>query len=353
MSREAERVLEGYLAHLRSELVAAGAPDADDLVAEIRSLIADAAGDDPGGVADEVERLGSAAELARGILAERGLDASEGVTTGVWWRLGIAAPLDIAIGVSLPLAAALPIYAVVAAAEPRMVGIVMAVVLALAVLAWPFFLWRPWRRGGRTLTPGMALTGLAVVRAPGFWRLTLLSDLEAMGLAPRRRIALSTAVMLVAAVLLVGAIAIGFDAGGTWLAESAIDLEHDGRVTDGGGPTQVQLSGIVEQVYSGLMDAEGPAATTALAYVTPEADLSSLWQHVRDRRIRSVEVGDPALVAPGVYRVDVREYAEDGETPIDLVGTSTFTLGHRQWRLLDGKGEDWAVVEIVPGATRP
>lgn len=353
MSREAERVLEGYLSHMRSELVAAGAPDADDLVAEIRSLVSDAAGDEPGGVAVELERLGSAAELARGILAERGLDASEGVPAGVWWRLGISAPLDIAVGVSLPLAAALPIYVVAAAGEPRMASIAMATVLTLAVLAWPFFLWRPWRRGGRTLTPGMALTGLAVVRAPGFWRLTLLSDLEAMGLAPRRRIALSTAVTLVAAVLLAGAIAIGFDAGGTWLAESAVDLEYDGRVTDGGDPSQVQLTSTVDQVYIGLMDAEGPNATAALAHVTPEADLASLWRHIRSRGVRSVEVDAPAQVAPGVYRVDVREYADDGETATGLVGTSTFTLVHRQWRLADGAGEDWAVVEIVPGATLP
>jgi hypothetical protein len=353
MSREAELVLEGYLSNLRSELVAAGAPDADDLVAEVRSLVTEAAGDDTGGVVIEIERLGDAAELARGILAERGLDASEGVRAGVWWRLGIAAPLDLAVGVSLPLAAALPIYAVAAAGEPRMVSIAMAVVLTLAVLAWPFFLWRPWRRGGRTLTPGMALTGLAVVRAPGFWRLTLLRDLEAMGLAPRRRIALSTAMTLVAAVLLAGAIGIGFDAGGTWLAKSAINAEYDGRTIGGGNPIRVQLSSTVEQVYIGLMDADGPTATTALAYVTPEADLASLWQRIRSLRIRSVKLDVPVQVAPGVYRVDVREYADGGATPIYLVGTSTFTLGHRQWRLADGAGEDWAVVGIVLGATLP
>lgn len=212
MSRGAEGVLKEYLSQLRGELVAAGAPDADDLVAEIRSLVSEAAGDDPDAVALEIDRLGGAPELARGILAERGIDVSQGVPAGVWWRLGLAAPLDIAIGLSLPLAAALPIYAVAVAGEPRFLSVAMAAGLALAALAWPFFLWRPWRRGGRVLTPGMALTGLAVVRTPGFWRLARLSDLEAMGLAPRRRIALSTAITVLAAVLLVAAIAIGFDA---------------------------------------------------------------------------------------------------------------------------------------------
>jgi hypothetical protein len=353
MSGGAERIVGEYLAQLRSELVAAGAPDADDLVAEIRSLVSEAAGDDPDAASAELERLGSATELARGILAERGLDAGEGVSAGVWWRLGLAAPLDIAIGLSLPVAAALPIYAIAAAGEPRLASISMAVVLGVAALAWPFFLWRPWRRGGRLLTPGMALTGLAVVRAPGFWRLARLRDLAAMGLAPRRRIALSTVITLVAAVLLAGAVVIGFDAGGTWLARSAIEAEYDGRTVGGGNTIDAQLSSTVEQVYIGLMGADAGTATTALSHVTPEVDLDPLWQRVRTRQIRSVKLGAAEQIAPGVYRVEVKEYAAGGETPASVVGTSTFTLGHRQWLRANGTGEDWAVTGVVLGDAVP
>lgn len=222
MNRGAENAMEGYLARLRAELVAAGAPDADDLVAEIRSLLTEAGGGDPAGTAAELERLGDPSDLARGILSERGLDAAEGLPPGIWWRLGVAAPVDIAIGLSLPLAAALPIYALAMSGEPRVASIAMAAALSLAVLAWPFFLWRPWRRGGGMLTPGMSLTGLAIVRAPGSWRLARIAELEAMGLAPRRRIALAVAVAIVAAVLLVGAVAVALDAGATWLEDWAV-----------------------------------------------------------------------------------------------------------------------------------
>jgi len=349
MSRGASSVLETYLARLRNELAAAGAPDADDLVAEIRSLVTEAAGDDPAAASDEIARLGEPAELARGILAERGLDAAEGVSAGVWWRLGIAAPVDIAIGLSLPLAAALPIYAVAAAGEPRTASVVMAAALGLAVLAWPFFLWRPWRRGGRTLTPGMALTGLVVVRAPGFWRLARARDLEAMGLAPRRRVVLAAVIALVGAILLAGAIVLGLDFGGTWLAQSAIEAEYDGLTIGGGNSIEVQLTSVVEQVYIGLSGADGPTASTALSYVTPEADLAPLWERIRDKGIRSVRLGVPTQVTPGVYVVEVREYAGGGETPAELVGSSTFTIGHRQWLRASGTSEDWAAVDIRAG----
>jgi hypothetical protein len=57
----------------------------------------------------------------------------------------------------------------------------------------------------------------------------------------------------------------------------------------------------------------------------------------------------PEQIAPGVYRVEVTEYAGGGETPAKPVGTSTFTLGHRQWLRADGAGEDWAVTSVILG----
>ena len=351
MTRTASAVVEEYVSRLRAELAAAGARDTDDLVAEIRSLLSEAAGDDPEAAATEAGRLGEPAELARGILVERGLDASAGVSSGVWWRLGIAAPIDIAIGSALPLAAAVPLYVAAWFGEPRAASMAIAIALGVAALAWPFFVWRPWRRGGRALSPGMTLTGLAVVRAPGFWRLVRVDELGTMGLAPRRRIAAATVVALFAVTLLVGAALIGLDFGGSWLAESAISAEYSGRTVGGGVPLETQLQSVVDQVYIGLMGVDGPAMSTALSYVSREAssDLEPLWQRIERERVRSVRVGEPERIARGVYRFEVQEFSGTSHASSGLLGSSTFTVGRRQWLRADGVGVDWVVVDIETG----
>jgi hypothetical protein len=351
MTHSASDVVENYLSRLRSELALAGAQDTDELVAEIRSLLTEAVGDDPSRAAAEIGRMGEPDELARGILAERGLDASAGMSSGVWWRLGIAAPVDIAIGLALPLAAALPLYVGARFGQPRAASIAITIVLATLALAWPLIIWRPWRRGGRTLSPGMTLTGLAVVRAPGFWRLVRIAELEAMGLAPRRRVGLAVVVALVAIALLAGTSLVGLDLGGSWLASAAIAAEFSGQNVGGGTPLETQLQSVVDQVYIGLDGAPGAEGSTAMRYVTPEAssELESLWRRVADKGIHSVKVGTPEQIAPGVYRFVVTEFAR-GATHPEPVGSSTFTLGQRQWLLGDGVGSDWAVVEIKVGS---
>ncbi len=351
MSHIASGNVDEYLSRLRSELEAAGAQDTDELVDEIRSLLDEAAAQDPEAAARETERLGDPAELARGILAERGLDASAGMSSGVWWRLGIAAPTDLAIGLSVPAAAAVPLYVAAVFGQPRGFSVAIAVALGVATLAWPFFIWRPWRTGGRTLSPGMTLTGLAVVRAPGFWRLVRLAELEAMGLAPRRRTALAVVVALFSAVLLAGASVIPLDVGGAWLADAAISAEFSGKTTGGGVPIEPQLQSVTEQVYIGLMGAPGSEMSTARSYVAPEAlsELESLWARVEDEGIRSVRIGEPRQVATGVYRFDVDEFDDQGATGANRVGTTTFTVGQRTWLRADGVGSDWVVVGIELG----
>ncbi|HSK46527.1 MAG TPA: hypothetical protein VLA05_00810 [Coriobacteriia bacterium] len=354
MTRSASDTIELYLSAFRSELSSAGAEDADDLVAEIRSLLTEAAGDDPEAAADEIKRLGEPAELARGILAERGLDPASGVSPGVWWRLGIAAPLDIAIGLALPLAAALPLYVAAWFGQPRVASVVIAIALGVAAMAWPFFIWRPWRRGGRTLSPGMTLTGLAVVRAPGFWRLVRIDELRAMGFTPRRRVLLAALTAVVAVAMLAGATFVGFDVGGSWLAEAAIAAEFSGRTPGGGVALETQLQSVVEQVYIGLMGVEGSSQSTSLAHVSPEATerLEPLWQRIEQKGIRAVRVVSPVQIAPGVYRFEVQEFTEPETSGSKPVGSSTFTLGQRQWLRADGAGSDWAVVAIDVGAAQ-
>jgi hypothetical protein len=352
MTGSASGIVEDYLSRLRVELGAAGAVDTEDLVAEVRSLLADAVGVDSDSAAAEIARLGEPAELARAILAERGLDASGGMSPGLWWRLGIAAPIDVAIGLALPVAAALPLYVAAAFGEPRFLSVMIVIALGFAVLAWPFFIWRPWRRGGRALSPGMTLTGLAVVRAPGFWRLARIDELKAMGLAPRRRVAGAVLVALVAVVLLVSAALVGVDAGGSWLASAAISAEFSGQMIGGGVPLRTQLQNVVSQVYIGLESTPGPQVSTAWQYITPEASdaFDSLWARIGTLKIRDVQVGTPRQISPGVYRVDVAEFDKGGELPATQVGTSTFTLGQRQWLRGNGVGSDWAVVGIQVGA---
>jgi hypothetical protein len=352
MTRSASEIIEIYLSRLRSELTAAGAEDTDDVVAEIRSLLTEAAGDDVEAAAAETERLGEPSELARGILVERGLDPSAGMASGTWWRLGIAAPVDIVIGLAVPLAAALPLYVVGWFGQPRAMSIAIAVALGAVALAWPFFIWRPWRQGGRSLSPGMTLTGLAVVRAPGFWRLVRIDELRAMGLAPRRRVGVAVIVALVAVALIAGASLIGLDFGGSWLAAAAISAEYSGKTVGGGVPIDTQLGSVVTQVYNGLMGAPGPDITSASSYVSPEGaiNLQPLWARIAEKNIRTVRLGTPEQIKPGVYRVGVTELAQGavGEEP---VGSSTFTLGQRQWLRADGVGSDWVVVAIDVGAT--
>jgi hypothetical protein len=205
MSDSASSAIETYAARLRAELVTAGAGDADDLVSEIRSMLTEAAGDDATSAAREIERLGEPAELARTILAERGPAGSSGMPAAVWWRLGAGAAIDLVVGVAVPVVAAVPLVLFGLAAQPRVLGVIVVVLLGLATLAWPFFIWRPWRRGGRSLSPGMALTGLAVVRGPGDWRLVRIGALPAMGLAPRRHV-VAAALITLAAVLLIAAV---------------------------------------------------------------------------------------------------------------------------------------------------
>jgi hypothetical protein len=220
------------------------------------------------------------------------------------------------------------------------------------VLAWPFFIWRPWRRGGRALSPGMTLTGLAVVRAPGTWRLARIDQLKAMGLAPRRRITVAIVIALLAVVLLASASLVGLDVGGSWLASSAISAEFSGRTVGGGVPLETQLQSVVEQVYIGLEGTPGPESGTAMQYLTPEASAGSepLWTKIAKLRINAVKVGTPVQIAPGVYRFQVKEFRDDRVTTPEQVGSSTFTVGRRQWLLADGAGSDWAVVGIEAGA---
>jgi hypothetical protein len=333
-----DRAIETYLARLRAELVAAGAGDADDLVAEIRGLLEDAVATDPEAATAELARLGDPSDLARGILAERGLDAAPGISPGVWWRLGIAAPIDIVIGLALPLAAALPLYVLARFGSPRFASITLALAFGAVALAWPFLLWRPWRSGGRTLTPGMALTGLAVVRAPGSWRLVTLAELAATGLAPRRRLASSVAVALVAVVLLAATATFRLESGESWLT-SFLAIRGATSAVPPYAPTPRELTGRIGVLY-------GPDAVAAEALAVPDAipALRALRKRAGGRQLGELRIGEMQRVADGVFRVEVVELpAADRPSATRTM----LTFGQRRWLVGEkAAGGDWALVRI-------
>jgi hypothetical protein len=153
-----------------------------------------------------------------------------------------------------------------------------------------------------------------------------------------------------AVALIAGVSLVGLDFGGSWLAAAAISAEYSGRTVGGGVPIDTQLESVVTQVYNGLTGAQGPDITSASSYVSPEGalNLQPLWARIAEKNIRAVRLGTPEQIKPGVYRVGVTELAQGatGEVP---VGSSTFTLGQRQWLRADGVGSDWVVVGIDVG----
>jgi hypothetical protein len=347
MTRSASQIIDGYVSALRAELEDAGAPDTDDVVAEIRSLLTEAAGDDPEAAAAETARMGEPAELARGILVERGIDASSGMSPRVWWRLGIAAAVDLAIGLAVPLGAAAPLAFVVLASEFHLVTIAVAALLGLATLAWPYYVWRPWRRGGRSLSPGMTLAGVAVVRAPGFWRVVRIGEVDGLAPAPRR-VAIALGATLLAALLLAGSLLVGLDAIGTWAVSSAL---HAGAVERSQGRIILSPRIAGQEValfYEGVATVPAGPGLRFLAAPSATADVYALKKRVDKLGIRNVNVKSVSEVAPGIFRVGVVETRAAGKG-IPSLGSSTITLGRRYWADVSGSASDWVVVDIGVG----
>ncbi len=223
MTRPASEIIDDYLAELRGGLIAGGADDADEVVSEIRSLLVDAATVGPQRAQQEIEQLGDPAELAQTLLVERGRGGTE-MSSGVWWRLGIAAPIDILVGISLPIAAAIPLYVLAVAGHPRIPSVVLALALGAVALAWPFYVWRPWRRGG-SRSPGMIITGIGIVRTTSAWRVVTVDGSSASGPSRMRSLALAVGLVLLAIVLLAGVSFVVLDVGGSWFVSAVGESE--------------------------------------------------------------------------------------------------------------------------------
>ena len=304
-ARTSAELIEAYLDRLRLELSSVGAAEVDDLVAEVRSLLLEAAGADPERAVAEIAKFGEPTELAAGILAERGLSAEGGMSTAEWWRMGIAVPIDIAIGVSVPLAASFPVWSLLqmlrgggATALPVLVGLVA---FFLGSLWWPWYVWRPWRAGGPRATAGMTLTDLAVVRAPGFHKVVRSSDLAALGLTTSRRGRLSGVVTLAFAVLLLAFFTIGAQIA---LTPQALAVD---RLVGSEAEQGRQVSDLATQMYDNLVARSGDV--NGESYVTDNAlpVYRSLVRRTQAEKLTSYHAGEPTRISPGAWKVDITE----------------------------------------------
>lgn len=138
MTSTAAQTIDSYLDALRRELVARAVADPDGDVAEIRSMLVDAAGDDSQRARAEVDRLGDPAHLARSIAGEA--EVGE-MSSAVWWRLAVAAPLDFLIGLAVPLAVVVALFSMLWLTRFGVLGALGFVATATAAVwlsvAWP------------------------------------------------------------------------------------------------------------------------------------------------------------------------------------------------------------------------
>jgi hypothetical protein len=336
MTRTSADLIESYIARLKAEIDFLGATEAQELAAEVRSLLVEASGEDADRAATEIAKFGEPAELAAGILAERGLSSEGGMTPADWWRMGIAAPVDIAIGLAVPLAALVPTYGVWQAAGTVAWPFTIAVTLFFAgTLAWPFYAWRPWWAGGRRLSAGMSLTGITVVRAPGFRKVVRTADLAGLGLPRPTRGWVSGAAALLLAVAL-----ITFTGG--WIGRMVSSISPDAWFQELAGPDAEQMA-IARSVADGVYDSvvKGWPEQTADGMPLSAADnFDELVRRAKTDGLVSYTVGQPTRLGPGVWDVPVVEKTRSGTRTVVLTTNLRVVVQVQGWQ------SEWVITEI-------
>ncbi len=307
-------LITAYANGLRRELELLGATETTDLVSEVVSMLRDASHGDPEVAAAEIESLGSPEELARTILEQRGLPS--GTPAASWWRLGVAAPVDILVGLAAPVAAACFALASTVVGAPmtendavwRLVASVfsMAAVAFTGAAAWWY--WKPWREGGTRLTVGMTLAGISVVRVGGTRSVVLTSDLAKAKLAHGvRSRAAAVAWVLIAVWMLVW--------GASFLLQTA----------DTGNPSVERLAGdsavqqdvvrsSIDGFYAGLIDPAGADPSWPYAWIDPSGlgvePLDSVLKRARTPQLKSYRIVSMSSPEPGLWDVVIEEQRE-------------------------------------------
>jgi len=190
-----------YVEGLRSELASLGAAESEELATEIRDMLQDAAWADPQRAVAEMDRLGTPSRFAATLLAERGLSPHGAVQVAAWWRMGVAAAIDVALGFAAPAVLLLAAASGMGPASQWNTPALVAAALVAAGLAW--LAWTPWRDGGPASSLGMALTRVAVLRLGDTRTIVPLDELKATGAAIPSPIGLPAAAALTSLALAV------------------------------------------------------------------------------------------------------------------------------------------------------
>jgi hypothetical protein len=317
--------IERYVAGLRKELEILGAKESGDLAREISDMLTDAARNDAEHAFAEMERLGAPSELAATLLAERGVVPGGAMPTAAWWRLGIAATIDIAVGLAAPVAVIVAFYGGVwrvlsfgptfatlegNAAQYGALALIGVLLVFACTLAWRS--WTPWRNGGRTLTPGMALTGIAVVRVGGSRAAVRVSDLRAAGLVAPSVTVMSAATAL--ASIAVAAIVLTWSA--SLISTGALDPSGAGVVTRFAGASAKQEAEVTRAVQDLYEAARMKPAEFAVwpAIEDVRLDPDNIKKELRQTFASVPATGSPAYEmvhpmqdAPGMWQVSVTE----------------------------------------------
>ena len=337
-------LITAYAEGLRRELALLGASEITDSVSEIVAMLRDASEGDPEAAAAEIDRLGAPEELARTILEQHGLEPGTGTPAPSWWRVGVAAPIDILVGLALPLAAAAFALAFTVVGAPATEGEAVFRLIAAAcslvglaltgAMAWNY--WKPWREGGTPSTVGMTLAGISVVRLGGTRSIALTADLKSAGLAHGGR---SRAGSIVTLVLALGIL--------VWAASFVLTTADTGmpnveRLAGNAESQRAQVTDTLTSFYESLIGpVEGDPGAPA-RYLNPNGlgvePLASALERMATPRLTSYSIGSMTSPEPGVWVVTVDEYRGKPRTMLVTMGLSMdWGVGYigTTWTVLD------------------
>jgi uncharacterized membrane protein len=330
-----------YANGLRRELALLGASETTDLVSEVVAMLRDASEGDPEVAAAEIEKLGPPEELARTILEQHGLKTGPGTPAPSWWRLGIAAPVDILVGLAAPsagIAFAIGVFGSLQQGdgEPAIravwAGAAIAVLALTSSMAWTY--WRPWREGGRSTTVGMALAGISIVRVGGTRTVSLTKDLKAAGLAHAQPNRIGTVLTLVIALAVLA-----------WSVSSiAVALSNATGVDRFAGATAQQEESVRDSVisfYAQPMDPANSDPSWPWAFidrvgVTEEPFATLMAESLAKVPVLGV-IKNTANVSPGVWRVTVEERGKTTRTVVLMLSLRVL------WDPVGGTSSSWVI----------
>jgi hypothetical protein len=321
--------IERYVAGLRAELAILTPAESTELTREISAMLVDAAREDPARAFAEMDRLGMPSELAAALLRERGLAPGDGIQAASWWRMGVASFIDVFVGLALPIAVAVAYYgpawqALFDTSQPSSSPGTRIIVLALVagalmlsgLLAWRT--WAPWRVGGRSATPGMALADVAVLRIGGTRTVVRSADLLASGLTAPTRTKVSAGITVtLAALVLLWAV---------WMVSGgALDPAGDAAVFRFAGPVSSQQSDVEGSAIDLYMAAMTNAEERTWPSIAENLDAAAIEASLLKRFMPGSDAGGGyglgkiTNVRAGVWTVEVTEYQADGtERPMLL-----------------------------------